>query len=116
MFRIRKSIHLHPIYKAKKKSKAAQEVLDKLNAFLDATEPEPVYFLTRLWNDQQQAITYKELREAILNGYIDVKTIQAWQNDYANFVNEHLKPLWIEAMQAANADLMAAHRNISSTQ
>ena len=109
MFRIRKSIHLHPIYKAKKKSKAAQEVLDKLNAFLDATEPEPVYFLTRLWKDQQQAITYKELREAILNGYIDVKTIQAWQNDYANFVNEHLKPLWIEAMQAANADLMAAH-------
>lgn len=109
MFRIRKSIHLRPIHKAKRKSKAAQDVLDKLNAFLDATEPEPVYFLTRLWNDKQQAITYKEMREAILNGYIDMKTIQAWQNDYANFVNEHLKPLWIESMQAANADLMAAH-------
>jgi hypothetical protein len=109
MFRIRKSKHRHPVLKAKKKSTAAQNVLDKLNSFLDATEPEPVYFLTRLWNDQQQAVTYKELREAIQNGYLDEKTLQAWQNDYANFVNEHLKPLWTEAMQAANADLMAQH-------
>ena len=109
MIWIRKSRHQHPIRKASKKSKAAQEVLDKLNEFLDAIEPEPVYFLAQLWKDQQQAITYKELHEAILNGYIDEKTVQAWQNDYANFVNEHLKPLWIEAMQAANADLLAAH-------
>lgn len=40
------------------------------------------YWLTRLWDDQQQAITYKELREAIERGYIDQNTLAAWQNDY----------------------------------
>ena len=42
-----------PIQKAQ--SKSAQDALDQLNAFLNASEPEPVYWLTRLWDDQQQA-------------------------------------------------------------
>jgi hypothetical protein len=109
MFRIRKSKHRRRIIKVQKSNPAADDVLEKLNSFLDATEPEPVYFLTRMWNDQQKAITYKELREAIQNGYLDEKTVQEWQNDYANFVNEHLKPIWTESMMAANAELMANH-------
>lgn len=96
-----------PIRKAK--SKNAQDVLDRLNAFLNASEPEPVYWLTRLWDDQQQAITYKELREAIERGYIDEKTLLAWQEDYTNFVNDKLKPIWIDAMNAGAAKLMAEH-------
>ena len=93
----------------KVQSKSAQDALDQLNAFLNASEPEPVYWLTRLWNDQQQAITYKELREAIESGYIDQSTLAAWQNDYANFVNEKLKPIWVDAMTAGTEKLMAAH-------
>ena len=96
-----------PIRKAQ--SKSAQDALDQLNAFLNASEPEPVYWLTRLWNDQQQAITYKELREAIESGYIDQSTLAAWQNDYANFVNEKLKPIWVDAMTAGTEKLVAAH-------
>ena len=103
-----KRARARPILKAKK-SKGAQDVLDRLNAFLNAAEPEPVYWLTRLWNDQQQAVTYKELREAIEQGYIDEKTLAAWQADYANFVNEHLKGIWQDAAKAANAAMEAAH-------
>lgn len=108
MIHIRKS-KPRPVYKAKKKSTAGQHVLDKLNNYLNAAEAEPMYFLAKLWKDQQQAITYKELQEAIKNGYLDEKTLQAWQNDYANFVNEKLKPVWIEAMEAANAEIIARH-------
>lgn len=96
-----------PVRKAQ--SKSAQDALDQLNAFLNASEPEPVYWLTRLWDDQQQAITYKELREAIERGYIDQSTLAAWQNDYANFVNEKLKPIWLDAMAAGTDKLMAEH-------
>lgn len=96
-----------PVRKAH--SQAAKDALDQLNAFLNASEPEPVYWLTRLWGDQQQAITYKELREAIERGYIDGNTLAAWQNDYANFVNEKLKPIWMDAMTAGTEKLMAAH-------
>ena len=92
-----------------KKSKAAKEALNRLNAFLNAAEPEPVYWLTRLWNDQQSAITYKELREAIERGGLTPQTLADWQQDYANFVNERLKPIWTEAMEAGAAQLMAKH-------
>ena len=85
------------------------QVLAQLNSYLNAASPEPVFFLTRMWNDQQKAITYKELREAIQAGFMDEKTLQDWQMDYANFVETNLKPVWHQAMEAANADLMAKH-------
>ena len=94
---------------SKAKGGKARAVLTRLNSYLNAAEPEPVFFLTRLWNNQQKAVTYKQLREAIQNGFLDEKTLQAWQLDYANFVNEHLKPIWHQAMEAANAHLMAQH-------
>lgn len=37
----------HPVRKST--SQAAQDALDQLNAFLNAAEPELVYWLTRLW-------------------------------------------------------------------
>lgn len=89
------------ISKAKRKSGQGKEVLDRLNRYLNAAEPEPVFYLTRFWSDQQKAVTYKEIREAIQNGFLDEKTLKAWQMDYANFVNERLKPIWEASMQAA---------------
>ena len=56
---------------AKKKKKipqAGKVVLDQLNSFIEAGQAEPTFWLARIWEDQQNAITYKELREAILNG------------------------------------------------
>ena len=87
-----------PIRKAQ--SKSAQDALDQLNAFLNASEPEPVYWLTRLWNDQQQAITYKELREAYLAGGITEKQFTKWQKDYAKLITSTLAPKWQEAAVA----------------
>jgi len=87
------------------KSTAAIDVLAKLRAFLDTAEPELVYFLLNLRRAQGKAITYKELREAILAGTIDAKLLEDWQQDYARFVTEYLKPAWIDAMDAAAEDL-----------
>ena len=88
---------------------AGEDALRRLRSFLDAKEPEIVRLLARLWGDQQQAITYQELRTAILNGYIDEQTAQDWMNDYSHFVNEKLRPQWEDAMRAANARLEAEH-------
>lgn len=106
-FLIRKS-KLYSIFKTRK-SEAVRHVLDKLNSYLNAASAEPIFFLTQLWDDQQHAITYKELRNAVINGYLDEKTMQAWQKDYSNFVNEKLKPIWLDAMAAANSELMSKH-------
>ena len=90
----------------KKKGKAAQDALDQLNAYLNAAEAEPVYWLCRLWGDQQKAMTYQALRESILSGQVDEKMLADWQAAYANFVKERLQPIWTESM-AAGAERFA---------
>lgn len=86
-----------------KKSKAGKDALTKLNDYLNANTAEPMFWLQNMFTNQQNAITYKELREAIQHGYLDEKTLQAWQQDYANFVNTHLAPTWQQAAQAGAA-------------
>ena len=76
----------------------------KMRKFLDAKEPELVLFLQTLWNNQQKAITYKELREAILDGYLSEKLMEEWYQDYSRFVITKLAPMWREAMIEANKE------------
>ena len=82
-------------------------VLRKLRAFLDAAEPQLVYFLVRTWNLQSRAITYKELREAILRGEISADYLEQWYQDYSHFVIDRLQPAWQKAIVAAAAETAA---------
>lgn len=86
---------------------SGQATLDKLNSFLNAATPELVYWLQNNWQNQQQAITYKELREACEQGF--EPQIQKWQEDYAKFINEKLQPIWLSAMKAGAAATSAKH-------
>lgn len=86
-----------------------KDVLDKLRGFLDENEPELAYLLQNTWNAQGRAITYKELREAILNGDIDPQIIEDWMQDYTRFVSLHLAPLWRSAMVTAN-ELLSSNK------
>ena len=79
--------------------------LQMLRRFLDANEPRLVYFLVTFWNNQERAITYKEIREAILAGDIDAENLLAWQQDYTEFVTTYLQPMWVAAINAAANDL-----------
>ncbi len=76
------------------------EVLRLLRSFLDKNEPGLVRILVNTWNAQGKAITYKELREAILAGEISKEILEEWIQDYSNFVTEHLHPAWENAMDA----------------
>ena len=86
-----------------KHDKAGQEILDRLDSFLAQESPELVYWFERLFEEQQNAVTYAELREAVLNGY--EQNIWKWQEDYAVFVNEHLAPAWIAALRSGASSL-----------
>lgn len=82
----------------------ASATLRKLRSFLDKTEPQLVYLLVNTWRHQGKAITYKELREAILAGDLDLGLLEDWRQDYSRFVVEHLQPAWLEAMKEANRE------------
>lgn len=87
------------------KANAHDTALKKLRDFLNKAEPELVAFLQTTWNHQGKAITYKELREAIMNGSLDPQTILDWQKDYSRFVILYLRPAIEEAMRAATTQL-----------
>lgn len=88
-----------------KKDAAAIAALQKLRSFLDTNEPDLVYFLVNLWGAQGKAITYKELREAILAGDLSAELLEEWQQDYVKFVTKHLEPAWKKAMEAASDEI-----------
>lgn len=83
------------------KSITEARVLRLLRSFLDANEPSLVRILVNTWNAQGKAITYKELREAILNGDISADLLDEWMQDYTALVAEHLQPAWEKAIAAA---------------
>ena len=76
-------------------------VLRLLRSFLDTNEPGLVQILVTTWNAQGKAITYKELREAILNGDISTEYLDDWMQDYSRLVTDHLQPAWEKAMDVA---------------
>lgn len=74
----------------------------KMRKYLNSKEPELVYFLQTLWNNQQKAITYKELRDALLEGVLTEKLMEEWYQDYSRFVINKVAPMWADAMREAN--------------
>ncbi|MBQ9166451.1 MAG: hypothetical protein IJX71_05970 [Oscillospiraceae bacterium] len=91
--------------------KGAKEtaILQLLRSFLDAKEPSLVHLLVNTWRTQGKAITYKELREAILAGDIDQELWEDWQQDYSRFVVQHMQPAWLDAIDAAAKQLEAEY-------
>lgn len=82
--------------------------LRKLLTFLNTNEPELVKFLQSFWDNQQRAITYKEIRESIMSGYLDEEMLNDWRQDYSRFVIDHVEPMWMKAMEAANNPIIRA--------
>ncbi|MBQ6091345.1 MAG: hypothetical protein IJL07_08795 [Lachnospiraceae bacterium] len=87
----------------KVKSYNSQEVLTRLKEYLDGNCDEPVRILCGFWEDQQDAITYQELRQAVREGAISDETLRLWQQDYSILVRDKLSPLWTDALAAGPA-------------
>lgn len=89
--------------KAKKrpvlKSKARDEILKRLDDYIEENSKIPIEILHGFWKDQQQALTYQEIREWFKNGDIDEETWQAWQQDYSILVTQELREsIWQQAI------------------
>lgn len=89
--------------KLKPKSKTAQEILNRMQGFLQQNTGEPVEILCSFWEDQKNAITYKELREVVQSGMLTQKQFEDWQQDYSVLVEKKLASVWQSAMAAGVA-------------
>lgn len=98
------AILIRPGKRVKKvKSKGAQEVLDRLEKYLNSDAmDEPIRILCGFWEDQQNAITYQELREAVKSGTITEETFRLWNQDYSVLVANELSKVWLAGMEAGS--------------
>ena len=85
----------------KVKTQNGQEVLHRLQEYLESDAAwEPVEILCGFWEDQQDAITYQELRQAVLDGAITTETLELWRQDYSILVAVKLSSMWTKAIEA----------------
>lgn len=82
----------------KARSGNGTEILKKLQDFLDSESDEPVKILCGFWKDQQNVITYQELRQGVIDGTLTEETYREWSSDYSFLVQERLQFLWNEAL------------------
>ena len=83
----------------KVKSENGREILRRLEEYLEsvAVTGELVEILCGFWQDQQNALTYQEIRQAVIEGAISQETLRLWMQDYSVLVATRLGSLWTNA-------------------
>lgn len=82
------------------RSRNGQEILKRLNDYLDGNCEKPVKFLVSFWQDQETSFSYKEMRQAILDGSLSEEMVRLWQQDYTKMVADKMYPVWMDAIKA----------------
>ncbi len=77
-----------------KRSEETQEILDRIEEYLQGEIDEPIEVLVRFWESQAAVFTYKEIREILKDEEIPERIIMEWQQDYSKLVTEHFKERW----------------------
>ena len=87
-----------------KSNPANDAIVDKLNKLINKKGPILIRLLVSAREEQINAVTYKQLREAYLSGYNE--QIAEWQNAYTKYIVDYIRPELLKAMQvgATNTD------------
>lgn len=97
------AILIKPVNRVKKaKTRNGQEVLARLQEFLeqDADTGKLVEILCGFWEDQQDAVSYQELRQIVLDGTVSKEMLKLWSQDYSKLVADTLSGAWTAAARA----------------
>lgn len=83
------------------------DVKQTLNGWINYASPKLGTFLHHTWKNQQQALTYKEIREAIMAGQLDLSYLEQWRQDYSKFIINGYAPLAQQAIDYSAKELKA---------
>lgn len=88
-----------------KSKKPYPEIIRKLRAMLEREEPELIKFTARALKNQQNCVSYQDLRKAIIKGELDKRIFKEWNQEYSKFINEKLYPKWLKAMKEGTKNI-----------
>lgn len=84
------------------KSGNSKLILEQIESFISENQDEPIRILCGFWGDQQDAISYQELRAGILAGRLDANIYEQWAQDYSLMVTNKFAPVWNNALIAGS--------------
>ena len=84
------------IEKAKKPYPA---VIRRMRRMIKKEQPELINQVQRLWKNQQNIVSYAELRECVKKKELTERIWKNWTEDYATFINTKMHPKWVTAMK-----------------
>lgn len=90
------------VRKARRHSTTATEILDRLDRYVANSGTEAIRLLVTHWQDQQDALSYSEIRRAILADEVPQDWLNDWFHDYSLFVTEKMVPVWGDAMKSGS--------------
>lgn len=88
---------------------AVKDGIQRLRRYIADEQPGLVEWVYRFWGKQQRAVTYQQLREAIMTGALSPETLQQWQKNYASIITNKLAPQWEDAMNTAAQQIKTAY-------
>lgn len=88
-------------------------VLQRLERFLNDEQEEPIELLCSLWDDQKSALTYREIREAIVAGDLTEAMFDEFAHDYSIFIADRFASVWSQSL-IAGAQAQPAIERLSS--
>lgn len=87
---------------SKARTKNSKEVLRRLQEYLEGNCGKLAVILCGFWKDQQDAITYQELRQMVAEDAALLEVLKLWQQDYSVLVKK-LESIWKDAAMAGPA-------------
>ena len=97
-------LFMKPKSRVQKKSDETQDILDRIQEYLQGEINEPMEILARFWAAQAAVFTYAEIREIILEEEIPESIVKEWKQDYSKLVTDHFKGLWESAANEGAKD------------
>lgn len=95
------------------KSGSKSLVLQRLERYIREEQDKPVELLRGLWDDQKAALTYREIRDAIVDGDLTEAMYDEFAQDYSIFVADQFASVWSSALRAG-AQAQPAIEKLSS--
>lgn len=84
-----------------KAKKSYPYAIRRMRRMLKKEQPELINLVQRAWKNQQNTVSYAELKKCIKKGELTEQIWKNWNEDYATFVNTKMYPKWITAMKEA---------------
>lgn len=77
------------------------KALDLLDVYINNESPKLIKLLAGRFSGLKDAVSYEDLRDALLSGELDESMLEEWRQEYSKIITDVILPTWRKAMDQA---------------